>query len=83
MERQDDPTRSYLKELLWAAAMVNLIMALVGLLVGAQLGDVRLGLGLFLGGGLTITAILGLLVLVNFGVVWWRGRGRRDRGGGR
>jgi hypothetical protein len=75
------PTRAYLRELLWAAFMVNLMMALVGLLVGAHLGSIRLGLGLFLGGSLAITAVLALVVLGNFGVVWlldrWPSKRRR------
>ena len=41
MARQDDPTRIYLKELLWAAAMINLIMVLVGVLAGVHLGRRR------------------------------------------
>jgi hypothetical protein len=74
MESPQDPTRDYLLELGWAALMVNVILALVGLLVGAQLGDLLLGLGLFLGGGLAVTAILGCLVALNMAVVRWRHR---------
>lgn len=74
MEPHQDPTRAYLRELLWAALMVNAMLALTGLLVGAHLDDVLLGLALFLGGGLVVTAILGAVVAVNFAVVRWRSR---------
>lgn len=70
MEAESNATREYARELLWAAFMFNLIMGLVGLLMGAQLGSVRLGLALFLGGGLLITAVLALVVLGNAAVVW-------------
>ena len=70
MEQHRDPSREYAKELLWAALMVNVIMALVGVLVGSHLGSLWLGLGLFLGGGLVITAILALVVLANAAIVW-------------
>lgn len=70
LERPRNPTREYLSELLWAALLLNTIMGLVGLLIGGQLGSVRLGLALFLGGALLITVVLGLVVTANFLVVW-------------
>ena len=74
VEEQTNPTREYVKELLWAALMINLIVGLVGLWVGVQLMNPLLGLGLFLGGGLIITGVLALLVLANAAVVWFRAR---------
>lgn len=70
MEAESNATSEYARELLWAAFIVNLVMGLVGLLIGAQLGSVRFGVGLFLGGGLLITGILALVVLGNAVVVW-------------
>ena len=70
MEQPSNSTSEYLKELLWAAFMFNLVIALVGLLVGTQFGGPWLGLRMFLGGSLAITSVLGLLVLGNFGLVW-------------
>lgn len=77
MEKAGDPGRAYARELLWAALMVNVVMGLVGLLVGSHLGSPWLGLVAFLGGGVVITAGLGLLVLINAAVV----RLRERRGG--
>ena len=74
MEEHTNPTREYVKELLWAALMINLIVGLVGLWVGVQLMNPLLGVGLFLAGGLIVTGVLALVVLANATMVWLSSR---------
>ncbi len=61
--------RGYLGEMAWAFLLINLIVGLVGWLVGRYLGEPRLGTMIFLGGSLIVTTVLGVIVLLNAGIL--------------
>ncbi|NJD08899.1 MAG: hypothetical protein FIB01_00150 [Gemmatimonadetes bacterium] len=68
MERPEQPTRSYLKEFVWAFVLVNLFAGAAGLLAGIHLDGVGMGLALFLGASLTVTLLL--VIVVTATLVW-------------
>ncbi len=61
--------RGYLGELALAFVLINLLVGLVGWLVGRYMGEPRLGVLVFAGGSLVVTFILGVIVLVNAGII--------------
>jgi len=62
MERPERPTRAYLGEFAWAFLLVNVMAGGAGLLVGIHLDSIGMGLALFLGGSLTVTVLVALLI---------------------
>jgi hypothetical protein len=66
MEKPENRTHEYFKELAWLLLLGNVAVALAGVVVGRQLEDVRLGVMIYLGGAGFLT--LGVLVIV--GINW-------------
>jgi len=80
MERPEHPTADYVREVGWALLLINLFAGAVGLLVGVHMSSISIGLALFLGGSLSVTALLALVVAST--LAWdaaAQARTRRDR----
>lgn len=81
MERSRSPTAEHVKEVAWAVAMIDLILVLLGVGLGAHLGRAT-ALWIFLGVAAVMTAVVGGLLLLNLAAVRlytaWERRRRRD-----
>lgn len=80
MERTRNPTAEHVKEVAWAVAMIDLILVLLAVGMGAHLGR-AVALWFFLGVAAVVTLVIGGLLLLNLVGVWlytaWERRRRR------